>query len=490
MNILDHLQEHPPRYGPEWGSGGIFGLKYYNGILYYTLAFEAESYFISRDGVRKIYRFDRIGPHPRSGGDTYNAVEVVDDKIYFGGWVHAPAKYRGKENGYPTIDFTNKYSHVHYYDIGENLVELLWKESMHDPEKWVGEVSEIIYDPYEQKLLLARADGYENLGVYSLDPRSGAFEKILEEPALKGSIVTDQACFAIHSYPHGLSGVECIDLIDKKKYVEHFAPNLSAVDGDAIVDPQVGSTASLYGRLFIFHRGGVSIGDISEKEYWRIRLFDIPGSYLAPLRCNAKVFGGGVLVAYNMFVHGITYIRSSEESIAKKKLNTIVSPSILLYITPPTIRVVGVFGARITSIETIGDKILLATNNMANTGRYDASPFDQGIRSFTIIDHNQLFDKPPSYTITIPGWMVGEKTFGGIPLNGYRDPRIILYLRKNNKLLINEYGFTIPPVHLGRDHVDLTSGKNIVSLNNYTNIVSFKLDRPLLDDEYIVLELR
>jgi len=31
-----------PRYGPEWGSGVIFNLKYYSGVLYFILIFEAD----------------------------------------------------------------------------------------------------------------------------------------------------------------------------------------------------------------------------------------------------------------------------------------------------------------------------------------------------------------------------------------------------------------------------------------------------------------
>lgn len=124
---------YSPRYGPEWGSGGIFGLKYHRGVLYYTLAFEAIANFIHvSEGRVRRYRFEQVGPLPTSGGDTCNAVEAVDNTIYFGGWVHAPAIYRGREVRLgATISFRNKYSHVHAYDIEEDSITLLWKESMH-----------------------------------------------------------------------------------------------------------------------------------------------------------------------------------------------------------------------------------------------------------------------------------------------------------------------------------------------------------------------
>ncbi|MEM0457738.1 MAG: DUF2139 domain-containing protein, partial [Sulfolobales archaeon] len=87
MSLIERIPKtFQPSYAPEWGSGGVFGLKYHRGVLYFTLAFEAESFFIERD-YQQRYKYDLVGPQPVSGGDTYGAVEAVDEKIYFGGWV-------------------------------------------------------------------------------------------------------------------------------------------------------------------------------------------------------------------------------------------------------------------------------------------------------------------------------------------------------------------------------------------------------------------
>ncbi len=171
-NLLYRLPYFPPRYGPEWGSGGIFGLKYHRSTLYFNLAFEANAYFIREDKT-SIYRYEMVGYQPVSGGDTYNAVDSIDNYIYFGGWVHAPAKYLGRGERGATISFVNKYSHVHEYNVDNDQVRLLWKENIHHPTDWAGEVSEIIYNPVEDDLLIARADGMTNLGVYKLDRRTG-----------------------------------------------------------------------------------------------------------------------------------------------------------------------------------------------------------------------------------------------------------------------------------------------------------------------------
>ncbi|ADI32442.1 DUF2139 domain-containing protein [Staphylothermus hellenicus] len=488
--IIDYLSEYPPNYGPEWGSGGIFGLKYHKGVLYYMLAFEAQGYFIDHDGIRKIYEFEKLGLKPVSGGDTYNAVYAIDDSIYFGGWVHAPAIYRGRTNKGATIDFRNKYSHVHKYDIGNNEVSLIWKESIHDPEKWVGEISEIIYDPYEQKLLLARADGHINLGVYELDPLSGKIRKILDEPALKGAINLDYACFSIHYFPKSFNGIECIDLIERKTIIDKFDPSKYTIDKGDVRYPLVGPVASLYGRVFAFMKGGVLVYNPVLGEKYFVRLLDIPYSQLGPARANAKVLGGGVIVPYNMFVHSVINPTNEFEEKAKKATNTIISPTLLLYIAPPLVKIIGAFGARITGVEVIGDHILLAHNTMANTYRYDASPYDQGIRGFTALNTSIINSSPPQATIVVPGWMIKDKVFGGIPLTGYKDPELIIITKKENKLTINEYMFTLPPMLTHTEKININSGRNRILLNNYSGIVSFKFDKGLSENDVVIIHLK
>lgn len=247
---------------------------------------------------------------------------------------------------------------------------MLWKESLRDPEKWVGEVSEIIYNPYRDELLLARADGHYNLGVYVLDRKTGKAKKILDKPALKGSLHLEYACLAVHRYPHGFEGIECVDLIgDKHIIIEK--PELTVIDSKKnIPDPLVGPVASLEGRLLVFVRGGAIVSDPINNEHYFVRLFDIPCTQYSPLRVNAIPYGGGIVTAYNAYVHDI--IHYSEKPITKN----IYIPTMLLYVVLPIIQILGVFGARITSIEFVGDKLLLATNTIANTDRYDASPYD------------------------------------------------------------------------------------------------------------------
>ncbi|MEZ0290184.1 MAG: DUF2139 domain-containing protein [Sulfolobales archaeon] len=463
-----------PKYGPEWGSGGIFGLKYYKGVLYFTLAFEAESFFVERECIQK-YKFDLVGPQPVSGGDTYGAVETVDDKIYFGGWVHAPAIYGERGASGSTILFNNKFSHVHEYDLRDRRVRLLWKESLRDPERWVGEISEIIYDPVSTQLLLARADGHENLGIYMLDPRSGEINRLSSRPALKGSIYLDYACFDISKFD-GIEGFQCLDITSKKLYYYEIEDlNRISIDGDGSPIYSMGSAIEGYGRYFAFIRSGLIVGNPVEPIYdgmYFVRLFDYGISGLSPRRSNSITVGGGILVAYSAYVESAYHVDNLELT---RRLNYITSPTVLVYISPPVARIVGVLGARVTSLERVGDKILVGYSTTANLGGRDAALVDAGVRGITMLDESIITRQSPPYSARIPIREILDRTFGGVPLYGYREKYLTIYSNKDLVLQINEYDVGLPPQFYGREYVRVKAGREVIDLGGYRHIVSFKL---------------
>ncbi len=491
VNIIDHLYTHPPGYGPEWGSGGVFGLKYYRGVLYYTLAFEAKAYFYDHGGIRRVYDYSLVGKPPTSGGDTYNAVAVVDDRIYFGGWVHAPAIYRGRNGRGATIDFRNKYSHIHYYDIGNDEVKLLWKESIHHPEKWAGEVSEIIYNPYIDELLIARGDGHVNLGIYSIDPRSGESKKLLDHPVIYGTQHIDHACFSIHKWEY--RGVVCIDMINhEKKIYEINDLSKISIDGEPTHYPLDGAVASLMNKLYMFIRGGVVHGDPLDPEFQPLRytrLLDLGKAQLGAHRINPLYIGGGILVAFNTYTHAVMNPVDEEGKKAQKYMNTLTSPTLLLYFSPPSIKIIATLGARVTSMERIGDKIVLATNTQANLGWRDASPFDIGIRDFTILPINIINNQPPPVTITIPPHMHTNTWMGGIPLQGYREPKLVVETPKPVKLYIKPVKPLLDETE-ETETINLEPGRNTIDLSNYKpTLPLFKYE--VLNDKlwtHIILE--
>ncbi|AAL80256.1 hypothetical protein PF0132 [Pyrococcus furiosus DSM 3638] len=470
---------YPPRYGPEWGSGGIYGLRFHNGTLYFTLAFEGEAHFITEDS-HKIYEFELVGPRPTSGGDTYNAVEVVDEYIYFGGWVHAPAKYRGKGEGKATIDFSNKYSHVHEYDTENQEVRLVWKESIHHPSEWAGEVSDIIYNPYTDELLLAREDGHTNLGVYSLS-RNGRIRLLNDKPSAKGCQMHDLAFFGIgKNYRKGLEEIHALDMITERWEVFPLGESL---DGGKYIQPHLGGNGvSVNNRVFAFVRGGVFVGNPhNDEQFAFVRLFDFYTFY-APFRVNALPIGGGILVGFNAHHDAYYRPRTQEEMIYHRFTNTIPGPSVLVYFAPPMVKIVGVFGARITSIEKVDGKILVATNTTPNVGALDATPFDTGNKDIFVLPEKILQEKPPAVSFSVPlafpseGKRMGAGVFGGIPLDGYDNARLIIKASRDNRLKVYEYDLALPLRDADVEEFDIKKGRNVIDLRTFSGIVSFELE--------------
>jgi hypothetical protein len=236
---------------------------------------------------------------------------------------------------------------------------------------------------------------------------------------------------------------------------------------------------SSYARLFIFVKGGVLVGNPIEPEREPmkfVRLFDFVHSGYSPSRTVALPLGGGILTSFNAFTHGFMNPMNSDESKAAQVVNTIVGPSLLVYVTPPMARIVGVLGARVTSLESYRDKILVGTSSTANLGRIDATPIDAGYRSILPLDNRILFGDSPPVSFSILGHRIGNLTWGGFPLSGYKNVLMIFKASRANKLHVFEYDLGLPIEGAEEDIYDLKQGKNIIDLRDYHRIVSFKLD--------------
>lgn len=452
-------------------------MRFHRGVLYFTLAFEAEAHFKTRE-YERIYRFEQVGYQPTSGGDTYNAVDVVDEYIYFGGWVHAPARYAGRRGRGGIILFYDKYSHVHAYDTSNDEVRLLWKEGIGHESEWAGEVSEIVYDPVNDRLLIARADGHRNLGIYALDRRSGEAEKLSDKPGLKGSLFSDYAFFDVmESWYEGMRAIQCLDLVTGKWEFFNIDYEDSSPDGSGAAFTLPGPAVSAYGRFFHFVKGGVVAGNpLSGEPLSFYRLFDFAWSGYGPLRTVALPIGGGILTAFNAYTHGVLYPRNEEEKAFAKATQTILGPTVLVHVTPPQAKIVGVLGARITSLETMNGKILVGACTTANYGALDAGPIDAGWKDILIFDQSILFARPPPVTFTVPGEIVGGFTWGGIPLCGYRGPKLVIKASKDNKLTVYSYDLSLPMREADSDVMQIEKGRNTLDLSAFTGIVSFRLD--------------
>jgi hypothetical protein len=456
--------------GPEWGSGGVFGLKHHKGVLFFDLAFEASAHFVTSDD-EKVYDFDLVGAGPRSGGDTYNAVEAVDDQIYFGGWIHAPAIYNGRKDAGGTISFRNKYSHLHAYDLKERKVRLLWSDTIRHETEWAGEVSEVLYDPVGDRLLMARGDGHTNLGVFSVNRKDGRAERISELPGLKGTHFLDYVSFDVKTdWTRGMEAIQTLDLVTGKWAKAPLDYTKISVDGGNVRGPTPGCATSAYSNLFFFVRGGVVVGDPvdSPEELRFLRLFDF-GTPFAPSRTMAKSVVGGVLVAFNAYSHGARRPGSGPDS------SPTAGPSVLVYMTPPQARIVGAFGARITGFEKVGGELIVAASNEANLGSGDATPIDTGHRDLSVFDLGRLLSASPPVVFHALGSVVGDEAWGGIPVDGYTRNELLCDVSRQNRLQVNEYRLALPVPQVRQESVELVPGRNRVDLGGFHGILSFRL---------------
>lgn len=463
-----------PSGSPEWGSGGVFGLKYHNGFLYYTLSFEAEAHFAS-DDIEKVYRFELVGPQPRSGGDTYNAVVAVDNKIFFGGWVHAPVRYLKDAR---RVDFTNKHSHVHVFDTDNLEVDLVWKECAGSPDSWVGEVSNILHDPLEQGLLISRGDGSQNLGIYSLHPGGGA-SRLSDRPSLKGALIGDLACFDMSAGFEGFKGIQCLDLVERRWLLRPFSGEALSADGGGIERAGVGAVASAYNRLAVFVRGGVFMWSPWEKEGEDLvfaRLFDFPWTDYGPLRTSYVHLMGGVLIPFNAHTHGMLRPGDSGRDLARR-LNTPPGPTVLAYMSYPHVRIMATAGARVTSLDVVGSKLVLGSNTQPNLGWEDQLPVDYGEKGIVEIDVGLLISfQGARVAFKILGERVGNKIWGGLPVGLSREAEILVIAGKHNTLRIYEYDLSTGPQQASEEKYEINRGRTSIDLKAFSGIVSFRLE--------------
>ena len=182
------------------------------------------------------------------------------------------------------------------------------------------------------------------------------------------------------------------------------------------------------------------------------------------------------MVAYNAYTHGILRTFTDEEKFIAERLDNIIGPSVLVYITPPIVRIVGVFGARITSMERVGNHLIVGTSTMANVGASNATPVDGGYKELIPLRVDDILKAkgiPLEYHLS--GNIVLDLAFGGIPLYGYKNPRMILHASKENEIFVIEYNASMSLEEAEKDQYKIEEGKNEIDLSTYPGIVSFKL---------------
>lgn len=473
--ILSSLEEVRPGPGPEWGGGGIYSMKYHRGALYYTQAFEARARLVRGDCSSSEYDFSLVGPPPRSGGDTYNAVDAVDGKIYFGGWVHSPAILERGPGRRAEVRFENKYSHVHEMDVSDGSVKLLWKEGARHPKLWACEVTDVLYNPMRDSLIAARGDGHINCGVLEVERSGRGASMVSDDRVLRGEIFMDMACLSKHTGWGGDPGLVCLDLETYDKVYSSGVPTPErAADSGGLAHYRDGDVFQLHTKVYVSHKGGISVFDPEGGEepiYYRI--LDFGDNPYGPMRSNALYLGGGALVAFN--TPTASTVRTTDELPTNLQISSRRSPAptILVYVSPSEARVAGLTGGRVTSMESVGGEVLIAWATQPNLERYDATALDTSVRGVSVAPHSHLLSsRPPPIEVEVDQRWVGENVFGGLPLHGYREA----YVRgEGARLELRFYRLGWGPGEYEEERLEL--GKGYEDLSHLTGgIVSARLE--------------
>jgi len=471
--ILQTYKAEKP--SPEWGGGGIYGLHYHHGHIILTRAFEAETIVASTSCQIETYHYEQIGPPPRSGGDTYNAVTAVDNRIYFGGWVHAPADYRDGK-----LLFTNKYSHIHYYDTDNYEFKLIWRESIHHPTQWAGEVTDLEHNPLTGDLLVARGDGQQNIGAYILRKTSQGWriQRLTKGTYLRVTTYNDKACYI--EDPRWTTRPFHLKCYDLETYREEETITINPAEPadmlGPITYPRPGDITPLHTGVYLTAKGLLAI--INEETVKTIRLLDMGPAPYSPFRCNNLPILGGILAAYNTAV--MTTITGTDEVPREIQEASKTPPldTLLLHITPTSIRIIARLGLRATSLALVAGEIWIATNTLPNLERYDATKTDWSTKTITKLPPTLITNpQPPPITITLRGKDIQDKPFGGIPLEGYKTPKLTIKATKTNTLHITTY--TPQAETIDQDKTPIKPGKNTIPLTQYTPLITaMKLEKP------------
>jgi len=115
-------------------------------------------------------------------------------------------------------------------------------------------------------------------------------------------------------------------------------------------------------------------------------------------------------------------------------------------------------------------------STMANVGALNATPIDGGYKEVMPIHVEDILKAkqiPLEYNFS--GSIVLDLAFGGIPLYGYKNAKIIIRSSKENEINVMEYSASLSLEEAEKDRYDLKEGKNVIDLSGYSGIVSFKL---------------
>ncbi|QXJ33935.1 DUF2139 domain-containing protein [Saccharolobus shibatae] len=435
-----------------------------------------------------IYRYEKLGRPPRVAGDTHAALAWSKDLLFIGGWLKAPPgmiEVSQYERILKYQDMRMKYSHIHMiYD--DDKVEILWSRKWDDkipPNNWYGEVTDLLYDEHEDAVYFSRADGHAELGLWKVGVSTRDAEFLVKNRTVYKMEMKDDKIYATIFNPihTDVSSIMVYNTLNGEyKFVESF--DFPLENNKKIQIRRVGGQiVQIQNKLIAFY-GGALIHIDPQKDVYRLYPFlDVRNpeserpTYIPGFR------------AQKAYIMGIPVI-SANPAEDLRDMSSKTTFGLLLRIDPVVPQIITESGA-IFGMAHDGEYLYVGASYANHTGVYTYRAGDGGIFAISV---SELFKKPwnpiriwihdGSYTPTggIDGW------FGGIPLKGFTEKKIRVYTTKTTKMRIAEYSLFSK---VRDDTVTLNTGWNMIDLNNYYDIIAFKLDESIdLLQAEIILE--
>ncbi len=398
---------------------GAYGLAPLPGALLLTLycdaallAFEESSRCSCRV---EVYRFESLGGAWRGGGAS-NAVAVVDDQAYTGGYLEQPvATTSGVES--------RRLLYVYRYVAHGGFAPLWSQESP-------GDVLSLVYNPPRDTLLAVLGEGHPRPGVYEVS-RTGA-RLVAPISVAAGAMVEDGVCFAHEPTGGRVPSLTCLDPLDYRGHTRGGQQLETSVDGHMVDTPKPYVVAPAPGRggVMVAARGMIAVYTGDGVEAYRF--MDLPG--YRPARNTAPAPEGAPLLLYT---------RPG-------------GPSIVVEARRPTPRIRAVIPGEATSLAYMGGSLVAAARSGCE-------------RSLALVRERER-----SLSIR---FTVADKPVGGVPLEGYREPRLTVYTEAETVLTVYGYDLEAGPAGAEAARYRLAKGANVVDLSDMRGlVVSMKLD--------------
>ncbi len=429
---------------------------------------------------RLIYSYEKLGAQPRVAGDTHAAMANSRDLLFIGGWLKAPPGVL--PNGLQ--DMRNKYSHIHMIDEN-NRVEVLWSRKWDNkipPNHWYGEVTDLLYDGHEDSVYFTRADGHAELGLWRIELRDRKVEYLAEGTVYKMELKDDKI-YATLFNPALMedSAIVIYNMRDGSvNRVNEF--EFALEPGRRMkIRRRGGQIIQLQNRLMAFYAGALIYIQPDKDKYTLFPLLETHNPedgmpyHLGGVR-SQKVYVYGIpIIAFNPWDH-------LKEPSARSDVTLLMRMD---SVTPQVIASTGF----ISGMATDGENLYLGASHTNHTGVY---AYRSGIGGVFTIPVDKILSKPltPVRVWIWDGAYSRESSglngwFGGIPLRGFNRRRLKIHVSKQAKLTIAEYSLA---AKVRAEEVQLKDGWNIMELDQYDDLVAFKLSEDNEISAEIILE--